>query len=256
MMVQRTPWTVADYDKAADKYLAGLPLEHFMESVPHAKQRKITLESLDVLSEQHSDVQVFNELLIQYLHRGKVPQVVPDNMLRVSNDELKTIRSFNVELETDQPLLVLEWVSPKTKEKDYKDSFRKYERELKVPYCLMYYPEEQRLQVWHHDGKRYQTIEPNATGRHAIPELELEVAIQDGWVRYWHRGKLLRLPGELLHELTKLSKERDTLVEKSDKLNAKLDKAEVERDAAVAEAARLRALLDQATNPSKKNNGP
>ena len=49
-------------------------------------------------------------------------------MVRLSAEEPKTTRSFNIELESDRPLLVLEYVSPKTKEKDYKDSYRKYER--------------------------------------------------------------------------------------------------------------------------------
>src|SRR5690348_12933152 len=109
-MVQRTPWTVADYDKAADAYLASLPLEHFMESVPHATQREITLGSLRILRVHRPNVQVFNELLIQYFHKTKLRQVVPDNMLRLSTEELKTVRSFDVELESGQPLLVHEYV--------------------------------------------------------------------------------------------------------------------------------------------------
>jgi Uma2 family endonuclease len=239
VMVQRTPWTVADYDKAADAYLASLPLEHFMESIPHARQRKITLGSLEILSAQRAGVQVDNELLVQYFYKEKLRQVVPDNMLRLSTIELKSTRSFNVELESDKPLLVLEYVSPRNKEKDYKDSFKKYERELKVPYCLMYYPEKQDLRVWHHNGKRYERIEANAAGRHPIPELDQEVGIQDGWVRYWYRGELLPLPTELWEERNAIAAERDRLAARADKL--------------AEENARLRALLEEAANPRKKN---
>ena len=48
---------------------------------------------------------------------------------------------------------------------------------------------------------RYSAVPPNAAGRRAIPELELEVALLDGWVRYWFRGELLPLPGDLLRQL-------------------------------------------------------
>ena len=61
----------------------SLPPEHFMEATPQATQRKITLESLDLVHARRPDVQVFNELLVQYpLPRRKKPgQVVPDNMV-------------------------------------------------------------------------------------------------------------------------------------------------------------------------------
>jgi hypothetical protein len=44
-------------------------------------------------------------------------------------------------------------------------------------------------------------VKPNAAGRFEVPELEIEVALLDGWVRFWYQGKLLPLPGEMLHEL-------------------------------------------------------
>jgi hypothetical protein len=53
------------YEREAQAYLHSLPLEHFMESTPQATQRKICLESLDLLSRRRPDVHVFNELLVQ-----------------------------------------------------------------------------------------------------------------------------------------------------------------------------------------------
>ena len=55
-----------EYEEAAEAYLRSLPLEHFMESTAQATQRKITLESLDLVQARRPDVQVFNELLVQY----------------------------------------------------------------------------------------------------------------------------------------------------------------------------------------------
>ncbi|MBY0527323.1 MAG: Uma2 family endonuclease [Gemmataceae bacterium] len=223
--VKQSAWTAADYERAARKYERTLPLEHFMESLPQSTQRKITLESLDVLHARRSDVQVFNELLIQYFFEGKLRRVVPDNMVRLCDQPPKTPGSFNVELEPVQPLLVLEYVSVSSIRKDYKESFAKYERELRVPYCLMYYPEDRDLQIWRHAGEEYERLPVNREGRHEIAELQLEVALRGDWVRYWHQGELLPLPGDLMNQV---------------------DQERQLRVAAETEVARLRALLEKA----------
>src|SRR5262249_35821841 len=68
--------------------------------------------------------------------------------------------------------------------------------DLKVPYYLVFEPEVQKLTVFHLSGRKYKALVPNEAGRLAIPELELEVALLEGWVRYWHRGDLLPLPAD------------------------------------------------------------
>lgn len=226
---QRTAWTVAQYERAARKYCRSLPLEHFMEALPQGKQREITLESLAVLSARRPEVQVFNELLIQYFFKGKLRQVVPDNMVRLCREKPATKGSFNVDLEQIQPLLVLEYVSGESRRKDYQDSFGKYERELKVPYCLMYYPELAELRFWHHIGAAYEHPPTDAEGRYAIPELDLKVGLHAGWVRYWHQGELLPLPADLLGQV---EQERE-----------RAEQERQQRLVAEAEVERLRALL-------------
>jgi Uma2 family endonuclease len=195
------PFTALDYERAAAAYLQSLPLEHFMEAVPQSTQREITVESFALLKRRRPDVQSFNELLVQYFFQGQLRQVVPDNLLIQSEEPAQAVGSYNVELEPVGPLLALEYVSPNNPRKDYKDSFRKYERELKVPYYLLFYPEKQDLRVYHHTGKRYQRLSPDAQGRYAIPELELQVGLLEGWVRFWHQGELLELPGELVDRM-------------------------------------------------------
>lgn len=191
------PFTAVDYDRAARAYLKSLPREHFMEAVPQATQREITVESLALLKRRRRDVQAFNELLVQYFFQGQLRQVVPDNMVIRSEQPSEAVGSYNVELEPVPPFLVLEYVSPKNPRKDYKDSYRKYERELKVPYYLLFYPEKQDLRVYHHTARRYERLRPDEQERYAIPELDLHVGLLEGWVRYWHQGQLLELPGEL-----------------------------------------------------------
>jgi Uma2 family endonuclease len=221
------------YENAARDYLRHLPLEHFMEATPQATQRKITLESLDLVQARRPDVQVFNELLVQYpLPRRKRPgQVVPDNMVVLHPEPIKAEGSFNIPLQPARPLWMLEYVSKSTERKDYTDSMNKYEHDLKVPYYLMFVPESQEMALYHHTGEKYVSVKPNARGRYEIPEIELEVALHGGWMRYWFRGELLPLPAELQREL--------------DNARLALAREQQARLAAERENTLLRAELDQ-----------
>ncbi len=205
MAISTTPrgMIAATYEAAAQEYLRSLPLEHFMEATPQATQRKITLESLDLLVARRPDVHVFNELLVQYPVPGqrRPGQVCPDNMVVISTQPIEATTSFNVPLESAAPFWVLEYVSKNNKRKDYEDNFDKYERDLKVPYYLTFYPDNQELTLYRHTGSKHVTVKPNKHGRLEIPELDLEIGLVDGWVRYWHQGELLPLPADLERDL-------------------------------------------------------
>jgi hypothetical protein len=114
--------------------------------------------------------------------------------------------SYATELEPLPPFWALGYVSATDPRKDYVDSFAKYERELRVPYYLIFDPDAQGLRLYRHDGSCYRQTPPTAEGRHAVPELELEVGLRGGWVRYWHRGELLGLPDELQKRLTEMQR--------------------------------------------------
>lgn len=226
------------YENAAREYLRRLPLEHFMEATPQATQREITLESLALVKVQRPDIQVFNELLVQYpLPRRKRPgQVVPDNMVIVHPEPIKVEGSYNLPLQPAGPFWMLEYVSKNSERKDYHENMGKYEQDLKVPYYLMFMPESQDMTLYHHNGEKYVSVKPNAQGRCEIPELELEVGLQGGWMRYWFRGEMLPLPAEMQEELQKERREREN------ERQARL--------AAEEEVARLRAELEQLKRPS------
>ena len=72
-----------EYEEYAQEYLRSLPPEHFMESTSQATQRKIVLESLDLVHARRPEVQIFSELLVQYPYNreSRPHQVVPDNMV-------------------------------------------------------------------------------------------------------------------------------------------------------------------------------
>jgi len=213
------------YESAAREYLRRLPLEHFMEATPQATQREITLESLALVKTQRPDVQVFNELLVQYpLPRRKRPgQVVPDNMVVVHPEPIKVEGSYNLPLQPVGPFWMLEYVSKNSERKDYTENMSKYEHDLKVPYYLMFMPESQDLTLYHHNGEKYVSVPPNTQGRYEIPELELEMGLHGGWMRYWFRGELLPLPAELQAELRSERQARLAAEEEVARLRAELE---------------------------------
>jgi Uma2 family endonuclease len=196
----------ARYEKAAELYARRLPLEHYMEPTSQATQREITLESLALVRARRPDIQVFNELLVQYPRPGKKRpgQVVPDNMVVVHSRPIKNIRSYNVPLQPAAPFWMLEYVSKGTTRKDYVDNMYKYEHELKVPYYLLFDPEKQVLNLYRHSGQAFAPVEADEQGRLALPQLDLSVAILDRWVRFWYQGELLPLPAELQKSLDEI----------------------------------------------------
>jgi hypothetical protein len=112
----------------------------------------------------------------------------------------------------------------------------KYQDELRVPYYLLFYPDKEELTVYRLRDHKYAAVKPNAHGRLAVLELEIEVALLDGWVRYWFHGELLPLPGELMEQLNQVR----------DQLNAEREArvaAESRAAAAEAELGRLREEL-------------
>ena len=201
------------YEAAAQEYLRNLPPEHFMEAIGQSTQREITLESLALVRARRPDFHVFNELLVQYERPGerKPGQVCPDNMVVLSKKPIQASTSYNVPLEPAPPFWVLEYVSKSNKRKDYEDNMRKYERELKVPYYLVFYPDAGELTLYRHNQRKYITVKPNEHDRYPIPKLELEAGLVDSWVRFWHRGKLLPLTADLQRDLDEARREADRL---------------------------------------------
>jgi Uma2 family endonuclease len=249
------------YEEAAEEYLRSLPPEHFMESNAQGTQREITLESLAVVRARRPEVKVFNEMLVQYPLEGqsRLGQVVPDNMVVLWDGPLEVNGSYNLPLQPARPFWVMEYVSKSTKRKDYEDNFTKYEEELRVPYYLLFYPQIQDLTLYHHTRKKYVTVTVNKQGRYAIPELDMEVALLDGWVRYWYQGNLLPLPDELVRQLDQVRQamederkraDREARRARREKRRAdeekrRADAAQQARLAAERENARLRAELER-----------
>ncbi len=231
--------TAWQYEEYARQYAADQPLEEIMEAPAQATQRKITLESFDLVKPHRPDLHVYNELLVQYPVRGqkRPAQIVPDNMIVRRDEEPRLGQSYNVLSDAERPFWVFEYVSKHNPRKDYEDSFKKYEQDLKVPYYLLFNPEAEEMTLYRHNGKKYVSVKPNKHGRCPVPELEMEVAMLDGWVRFWYKGELLPLPADLQRQ--------------NDQLKTRLADEEKARRAAEEEVARLRAQLEQ-RNPKSR----
>ena len=203
MAVKSTNPDILFYEQAAREYCESLPLEHFMQSTFQTTQCKITLESFDLICAVRPEIHIFSELLVQYGPISNLLRVVPDNMVIIYEGEIDATGSYNMHNdEKSKPFLMIEYVSESNKRKDYVDNMLRYERDLHVPYYLLFEPENQILSLFKMNArKKYATVKANAEERFAIPELELEVGILDSWVRYWFRGELQALPVELSEEL-------------------------------------------------------
>ncbi len=152
-------------------------------------------------------------------------------MIVVYPEPIEAETSYDIPLQPVGPFMVLEYVSKNTKRKDYEDNMYKYEHEMKVPYFLLFYPEVQEVSLFHHDGKRYQSVKPNEQGRLAIARLEMEAALLDSWVRFWFRGQLLPLPAELQQELTEARVELQKTKQRARRAEKRASKAEQQAEA-------------------------
>jgi Uma2 family endonuclease len=214
-----------EFEEAAEAYLRSLPPEHFMEATAQSTQRKITLAAFDVIHVARPDIQLFNELLVQY-RRGRssaIQQIVPDNMVVVWSEPIDANGSYDLPLQPTKPTWVMEYVSKHNKRKDYETSFGKYERELKVPYYLLFYPDNQEVSLYRHNSRRYVSVKPDEDGHLVIPKLEIEVALLDGWVRYWFRGELVPVTEELQKELLEVRRQLEVALRRADEEKRRAD---------------------------------
>lgn len=246
----RRAWTREDYARDAREYLERLPLEHFMEATPQAAQRAVTLASLELMRPRRPGFRCFNELLVHGPGREGAVRVVPDNMVVLDFAGEESLDSWPLGLAPCPPFWVLEYVSESSRRKDYVENFEKYEEILRVPYYLVFDPDDKSLSLYRHDGVRYAPAEANARRRLALPEVEMEVAVLSGWARFWHRGELLPLPLEREQQLAEMRGKFDDeragrlLAEKQkEALQGQLDQAQRLNSASASALAAMVAAL-------------
>jgi hypothetical protein len=186
-------------------------------------------------------------LLVQYPLRGrrKPGQIVPDNMIVLTAERIHAVTTYKVALEPSLPFWVLEYVSMGRRHKDYERSFRRYERDLKVPYYLLFYPDTQDMALYHLRQGRYASVKPNRHGRCAIRKLDMEVGLLDGWVHYWFEGELLPLTADLQRDLDAARRQAAEEKQRADAEQRRADELQQRLEVAERELRALRARQGQ-----------
>jgi hypothetical protein len=133
---------------------------------------------------------------------------------------------------------------------------------------LIFYPDIQELTLYRHTGKKYVSVKPNKQGRYPVPELDLEVSLEGGWVRYWYEGALLPLPADLDRDLEEAKRRVARAVHwanaearraneeahRAAEFRRQLEAEQEARRAAEAELAQFRAALERQS--TRRGNGP
>jgi hypothetical protein len=165
-------------------------------------------------------------------------------MVVIHDGPIKAEGSYDVPLQPERPFWMLEYVSNSNKRKDYEENMVKYERELKVPYYLLFYPDNEELTLYRHTGRRYSSVKPGADGRLLLPQLDLSMAVLNRWVRFWYRDVLLPLPADLQKALDDVKLQRDEFERERDEFQRQRDEERRMRQSAEDEIARLRGELE------------
>ena len=244
------------FNDAAEEYLEFLKKEHpehFMLSVAQATQRHLTDTSLDFVAAERPDMHVYSELLIQWRdEKNKMRRVVPDNMVVLAEKKPKVNTNFAIPIQATGPFMVFENWSKDNPRKDYQKSYDKYEAELKVPYFLRYYADDQKMSLLEFDKRKdkYVSVQPDDEGRCAIPELDLTVGLLDGWVRFWWKGQLMPTVVEWYAGVQKEQKEVMALAHELD-----IDRRIIEMDRLIADQDRQIADMQAELERLRKSAG-
>ena len=117
-----------------------------------------------------------------------------------------------------------------------------YEQIIHIPFYGIYVIQEQKLEVYHLVGGRYQPLEANERGRYLIPPLGVELGLWRGsyqnqsqtWLRWWDgEGNLLLIGSERAErERERAEREREQAEREREQAEREREQAERERERA------------------------
>ena len=179
-----------------------------------------------------------------WFYVGNVPRLL-DGILR---------KSYVLWQESVAPPVVVEFVSGDgTEERDatpYDGKFWVYERAIKAPYYAIWYPIEERLEVFELRGTKYRPLPADSNGRFRIPPLEVDFGIWEGeylgnpgpWLRVWDSsGQLLPTAEETnAREKQRADMEKQRAEAEKQRAEAEKQRANAEKQRADALASKLR----------------
>jgi len=136
--------------------------------------------------------------------------------------------------------LVLEVLHRGSRKKDLEENVERYAR-LGIPEYFVYDHGEERIRGFRlppAGGKRYLPIVPQG-GRYASAVLGIDLAVEEGRLRFFHGMAELFGSDELIRRLTRMVREREA---KAEQAEASVERAVVELRAAVLETLELRGV--------------
>ncbi len=162
------------------------------------------------------------------------------------------------------PDVVIELLSSSTRQEDLGPKLRIYRDTLKVGNYFVFDPDQNVLEGWRLEKKKYVRIRPDERGRLYCDELELFLGSWPGviggndakWLRFFDKdGRMLPVPTEQA-KAERLRAEAEKARAEAEKARAETEtnRAEVEKaraDAAEAEIARLKASLSSSSPPGE-----
>jgi Uma2 family endonuclease len=233
----------------------GIPLETDW----HRRQINFLCELLESRFHDQPDFFFAGNMFIYYDENNARKNAGPDVFVVKGIHRRPRRRIWAIWKEQDRyPDVIIELMSPKTKNKDRKTNKAIYEAVFRTPEYFMYDPEFETLEGWRLIEGRYQPIAPNAEGRMWSEQLGLYLGVcesdympgdTDLWIR------LFEPDGQLVPSFRE--RKEHELEEKERELDDSQRQAERERqraEAAEAELARLKALLKQAENDRSADN--
>jgi Uma2 family endonuclease len=236
-----------------------------LETAWHRDQINFLVELLRSRFHDREDFYVAGNMFIYYDRDNPRKNAGPDVFYVKGVNRRPERRIWAVWEENGRyPDVIIELMSPKTKNKDRKTNKAIYEGVFQTPEYFMYDPETKVLEGWRLAEGRYQPIEPGTEGRLWSEQLGLWVGTCESdyhpretavWVRLFEPdGQLVplfheRKQQEVEHERERAEQERRRADQ--ERLRAEQERQEAQRErqraeAAEAELARLRALLKQA----------
>jgi Uma2 family endonuclease len=242
-----------------------------LETDWHRKQINFLCDLLDSRFHGRDDVFIAGNMFIYYDQDNPRKNAGPDVFFVKGANRWPRRRIWAVWKEQDRyPDVIIELMSPKTKNKDRKTNKALYESVFQTPEYFMYDPEFETLEGWRLVEGRYQPIEANAEGRMWSEQLGLFLGLcesdytpgdADQWIRLFEPdGQLVPLFHERERERAeweqqRAEQERQRAEQERQRAEQERQRAEQERqaaererqraEAAEAELARLRALLKQ-----------
>jgi Uma2 family endonuclease len=223
----------------------GIPLE----TAWHRDQINFLVELIDSHFEERNDYYAGGNMFIYYDKDEPRKNVGPDVFFiggGVSRNPDRRI--WAVWKENDRrPDLIVELMSPTTKNKDRKTNKAIYEAVLQTPEYFLYDPEAEQLEGWRLVAGRYQPILPNEDGRFWSEQLQLWLGLCGGGYRPRQNAIWVRLfdaEGNLIPSFREREEQRAEYERQQAEFERqRADEQQRRAEAAEAELARLKALL-------------